>query len=88
VSENPLGFEHLMNVALEVTIVLGRCSMRIRDVLQLGTGSLVTLDRPAGAHVDVLVNGKPIARGEVVAIDERYGVRIAELVTSPAPPAT
>jgi flagellar motor switch protein FliN/FliY len=59
---------------------LGRCTMSVRDVLQLGVGALVSLDRAAGAPVDVLVNQKLVARGEIVAIDERFGVRITELV--------
>ncbi|HTV74582.1 MAG TPA: flagellar motor switch protein FliN [Candidatus Acidoferrales bacterium] len=70
----------LMNVSLAVSVELGRCTMSVRDVLQLGTGSLVSLDRAAGAPVDVLVNQKLVARGEIVAIDERFGVRVTELV--------
>jgi flagellar motor switch protein FliN/FliY len=87
VSENAGGLDVLMNVMLEVSVELGRCAMRIGDVLALGAGAVVGLDRPAGAPVDVLVNGKPIASGEIVAIDERYGVRIAQVFTSGCSPA-
>jgi flagellar motor switch protein FliN/FliY len=70
----------LMNVSLAVSVELGRCRMSVREVLQLGTASIVSLDRAAGAPVDVLVNQKLVARGEIVAVDERFGVRITELI--------
>jgi flagellar motor switch protein FliN/FliY len=87
VSEVAGRLDVLMDVVLEVSVELGRCAMRIGDVLALGTGAVVALDRPAGAPVDVLVNGRPIARAEVVAVDERYGVRIAQVLTAPPPAA-
>ncbi|MEQ9093243.1 MAG: flagellar motor switch protein FliN, partial [Miltoncostaeaceae bacterium] len=74
----------LLDVPLQVTVELGRTRMRIRDVLELAAGSIVELDRIAGEPVDVLVNGKQIARGEVVVINEEFGVRITEV----AHPAT
>jgi flagellar motor switch protein FliN/FliY len=62
--------------------------MTIRETLALGPGSIVTLNRLAGEPVDLLVNGKPIARGEVVVIDEEFGLRVTEVVASEsAPPA-
>jgi flagellar motor switch protein FliN/FliY len=70
----------LMNVSLAVTAELGRCTMRVSDVLKIGRGSIVELDRLAGAPIDVLVNARLIARGEVVAIDDRFGVRVTEVV--------
>jgi flagellar motor switch protein FliN/FliY len=70
----------LMNVSLGVTAELGRCTMRVSDVLKIGRGSIVELDRRAGAPIDVLVNARLIARGEVVAIDDRFGVRVTEVV--------
>jgi flagellar motor switch protein FliN/FliY len=70
----------LMNVSLGVTAELGRCTMRVSDVLKIGRGSIVELDRLAGAPIDVLVNARLIARGEVVAIDDRFGVRVTEVV--------
>lgn len=74
----------LMDVPLQVTVELGRTRMRIREVLDLAPGSIIELDRIAGEPVDVLVNGKQIARGEVVVINEEFGVRITEV----AHPAT
>jgi flagellar motor switch protein FliN len=70
----------LMGISLDVCAELGRCTMRVRDVLQLGTGSIVELDRAAEAPIDLLVNKKLVARGEVVSVNERFGVRITELV--------
>ena len=70
----------LMNVSLGVSAELGRCSMRVSDVLKLGKGSIVELDRAAGGPIDVLVNDRLVARGEVVAVDDRFGVRITEVV--------
>jgi flagellar motor switch protein FliN/FliY len=70
----------LMNVALGVSAELGRCTMRVSDVLKLGKGSVVELDRLAGGPIDVLVNNRLVARGEIVAVDDRFGVRITEVV--------
>ena len=70
----------LMNVSLAVSAELGRCTMRVSDVLKLGTGSIVELDRLAGGPIDVLVNTRLVARGEVVASGDRFGVRITEVV--------
>ncbi len=71
----------LMDVTLQLTVELGRARRKIRDVLAMGPGSVVELDRLAGEAVDVLVNGKLIAKGEVVVIDENFGVRITDIVT-------
>jgi flagellar motor switch protein FliN/FliY len=74
----------LADVEMGVTAELGRCRMTVRELLSVTPGALIDLDRPAGAPVDVLVNGKLIARGEVVVIDEEFGIRISELVPQPA----
>ncbi len=71
----------LLDVPLQVTVELGRTQLRIRDVLELVPGSIVELDKLAGGPVDVLVNGKQIARGEVVVIDEEFGVRITDVAS-------
>jgi flagellar motor switch protein FliN/FliY len=76
--------ERLHDVPVELAVEIGRTRMTIREALALGPGSIVTLDRLAGDPVDLLVNGKPIARGEVVVIDEEFGLRVTE-VTSPNP---
>jgi flagellar motor switch protein FliN/FliY len=75
------GIELLMDVALEVSVELGRSHMSIGEVLALRTGSVIELDKLAGEPVDVSVNGTLIARGEVVVVDEKFGVRITEVVS-------
>ncbi len=79
-TELPKNIEMILDISLPVTIELGRTSMRIRDILELGHGSIVELDKLAGEPVDVIVNDKVIAKGEVVVIDENFGVRITSLV--------
>jgi len=76
------GIDMLLDIDLPVTVELGRAEMRIRDVLKLGSGSIVALDRLAGEPVDVVVNGKLVATGEVVVIDENFGVRITSVVSA------
>ena len=71
----------LMDVPLQVSVELGRTELRIRNVLELVPGSIIELDRLAGEPVDVLVNGKHIARGEVVVIDEEFGIRITDIAS-------
>lgn len=80
----PLGDTNIgliMDVPLQVTVELGRTRKLIRDILELSPGSVVELDKLAGEPVDILVNGKLIAKGEVVVIDENFGVRITDIVS-------
>lgn len=70
----------IMDVPLEVTVELGRTHKLIKDILEFGAGSIIELDKLAGEPVDILVNGKPIAKGEVVVIDESFGVRITDII--------
>ncbi|HVW34888.1 MAG TPA: flagellar motor switch protein FliN [Acidimicrobiia bacterium] len=72
--------ELLHEVEMGVTVELGRTRMLVRDILELSPGSVIELDRAAGAPIDVLVNGTLIARGEVVVIDEEFGIRITEVI--------
>jgi len=72
--------EMLRDVPLTVAAELGRTKMLVKDVLKLGIGSVIELDKLTGEPVDILVNGKVIARGEVVAVDENFGVRITEVL--------
>jgi flagellar motor switch protein FliN/FliY len=72
----------LLDVKMPLVVELGRSRMLIRDILELGPGSVIELDKAAGEPVDLLVNGKLIARGEVVVIDENFGLRITELADS------
>ncbi len=70
----------LSEVAMELSVEIGRTSMTVGETLDLRAGSIVTLDRLAGEPVDLLVNGTPIARGEVVVVDEQFGLRVTEIV--------
>ncbi len=70
-----------MDVPLQITVELGRTRKLIRDILELTPGSVVELDKLAGEPVDILVNGKLIAKGEVVVIDENFGVRITDIIS-------
>ena len=74
------GLDVLHDVQMGVTVELGRTRMQLRDILTVAPGSVIELDRAASAPVDVLVNGTLIARGEVVVIDEEFGIRITEIV--------
>src|SRR3712207_6120255 len=76
----PEELSRLHDVSVELAVEVGRTQMTIREALALGPGSIVTLNRLAGEPVDLLVNGKPIARGEVVVIDEEFGLRVTEVV--------
>ncbi|MEG6585891.1 flagellar motor switch phosphatase FliY [Dendrosporobacter sp. 1207_IL3150] len=71
----------ILDVPLQVTVELGRTKKLIREILELAPGSVVELDKLAGESVDVLVNGKLIAKGEVVVIDENFGVRITDIIS-------
>jgi flagellar motor switch protein FliN/FliY len=77
-----LELERLYDVPVELAVEIGRTQMTIREALALGPGSIVTLQRLAGEPVDLLVNGKPIARGEVVVIDEEFGLRVTDVLDS------
>jgi flagellar motor switch protein FliN/FliY len=70
----------IMDVPLQITVELGKAKKSIREVLEMGPGSVIELDKLAGEPVDLLVNGKLLAKGEVVVIDENFGVRITDIV--------
>jgi len=72
----------ILDVPVQITVELGRTKMLVKEVLQLGEGSVVELEKLAGEPVDVLVNGRLIAKGEVVVIEENFGVRITEIVNN------
>lgn len=73
----------LMDVQLPVSIELGRTSLPIADILEWGQGSIIELDKLAGEPVDLMVNNKLVARGEVVVVDEKFGLRITSLIARP-----
>ncbi len=88
----PRGFDFLKDVDVRLSVELGRASLTLREVLGLGEESVVMLDRLTDELLDVMVNGKIIAKGEIVAQDNRFGLRIVELAGggptgSPAPSA-
>ena len=83
-SSNSWGIDMLRDVEMEVTCELGRTRMTVRQLLALAPGDVVELDRLAGAPADLLVNGTLLARGEVVVVDESFGLRITEIVTQDA----
>jgi flagellar motor switch protein FliN/FliY len=72
----------VLDVPVELTVEMGRASMTIRETLAIGTGSIVTLNRLVGEPVDLFANGRLIARGEVIAVDEEYGLRVTEVLAT------
>lgn len=81
INSNKENIDLIMDVPLEITVELGRTKRLIKDILEFGPGTVVELDRLAGEPVDVIVNGKFIAKAEVVVIDESFGVRITDIVS-------
>ncbi len=71
----------LLDIPLQITVELGRTRMSLQEVLQLGQGSVVELDKLAGEPLEILVNERPVARGEVVVVNEKFGVRITEILS-------
>lgn len=78
----PANLNLVLDVPVSLTIELGSCQLPMKEVLQLNIGSVVQLDKPADAPVELSVNGKLIARGEVVVVEDRFGVKITEVVGS------
>jgi flagellar motor switch protein FliN/FliY len=78
---NEESLEILMDIPLQISVELGRVKMIVKDVVELGSGSIIEIDKAAGEPVDVLVNGKVVARGEVVVIEDNFGVRITEILS-------
>jgi flagellar motor switch protein FliN len=78
-----IGVENLRvleNIDVNLTVVVGNAEIKIRDLLRLSEGSVIELDRLAGDPLDILVNGTIIARGEIVMVGERFGIRFSEVV--------
>jgi flagellar motor switch protein FliN/FliY len=78
----------LSDVPVQLSVEIGRTNMTVGQTLDLRSGSIVTLDRLAGEPVDLLVNGTPIARGEVVVVDEQFGLRVTEIIEGEGTPST
>lgn len=79
--EDSNAIELLLDIPLDIAVELGRVRMLIKDVVELGTGSIIEIDKAAGEPVDVMVNGRLVAKGEVVVIEDNFGVRITEILT-------
>lgn len=79
-AEQPVNLDIVLDVPVSLTVELGSCEMPMRDVLQLSTGSVVQLDKTADSPVELRVNRKLVARGEVVVMDDHFGIKITELV--------
>ena len=75
----PPNLNLLLDVPVAVTVELGSCTLPMREVLQLAVGSVIQLETPPDAPVEVRVNNRKIAKGEVVVVDNRYGIKITEL---------
>jgi len=73
--------DFLLDIPLEITIELGRTRMLIKDLLQLGQGSVIELEKIAGEPMEILVNSKLVARGEVVVVNEKFGVRLTDIIS-------
>ena len=73
--------DFILDIPLKVSVELGRAQVVIKDLLQLGQGSVLELDKLAGEPLEVLVNGKLVARGEVVVVNEKFGVRLTDIIS-------
>ena len=78
--DSPQNLEFLLDVPVKLTAELGSCKMTMQELLDLDLGSVVQLDQPANANVDVYVNHKLVARGEVVVAEDNFGIRIREII--------
>lgn len=81
----PPTLEFLLDVPIKLTVELGSCQIAMRDLLLLNVGSVVQLDKSANASVDLYVNQKLVARGEVVVVEEHFGIKITEIIAKPNP---
>jgi len=79
--DNLSDFQMIMDIPVQITVELGRTKMPIRNLLQLAHGSVIELDGLAGEPMDVLVNGTLIAQGEVVVVNEKFGIRLTDIIT-------
>jgi flagellar motor switch protein FliN/FliY len=80
--EAPQELDFILDLPLEVSVEIGRTKMLIKDLLKLTQGSIIELERIAGEPVDIYVNGKLMAKGEVVVVNDRFGVRVTEIISA------
>lgn len=78
----PKNIEFLLDIPMNVSVYVGSTKMAIRDLLQLAQGSVIELDKLAGEPMDVMVNNKLVARGEVVVVNEKFGIRLTDVVSA------
>ena len=81
-SEKAKNIDFILDVSMQISVELGRTTMQVKDVLGLGLGSVVELNKLAGEPVDILINGKLIAHGEVVVVDDNFGVKIVDIIST------
>ena len=79
---SPRGMDFLLDIPVELAVQLGTTKMLIKDLLQLGQGSVVELEKLAGEPMEILANHKLIARGEVVVVNEKFGVRLTDIIST------
>ncbi|MBL8037828.1 MAG: flagellar motor switch protein FliN [Nitrospira sp.] len=79
---SPKNIDFILDIPMNVTVYVGSSKMAIRDLLQLAQGSVIELDKLAGEPMDVMVNNKLVARGEVVVVNEKFGVRLTDVVSA------
>lgn len=81
-TEKPIkDIEFLLDIPLDLTVQLGKTRLLIKDLLQLGQGSVVELEKPAEEPMEILINNRLVAKGEVVIVNEKFGIRITEIMT-------
>ncbi len=80
VDTSKIDAEVLQNIPVTVSVEVGRTSLKIRDLMRLAQGSVVELDRLAGESLDLMVNNTPVAQGEIVLVNERYGIKLTSVV--------
>jgi flagellar motor switch protein FliN/FliY len=78
--QNKIDSEVLQNIPVTISVEVGRTSLKIRDLMRLAQGSVVELDRLAGEPLDLMVNNTPVAQGEVVLVNERYGIKLTSVI--------
>mgnify|MGYP001616125645 CR=1 FL=1 len=76
------GIDFILDIPMQVSVQLGSTRMLVRELLQLGQGSVIELDKLAGEPMEVLVNNKLVARGEVVVVNEKFGIRLTDVVSA------
>lgn len=79
---HPANLDFILDIPLEITVELGRTKMLIHDLLKLGQGSVIELGKPAGDTLEILANNRLIAKGDVVVLNDKYGIRLTEVIST------